>query len=227
MVSQQPRIQLPFSSRPAGWQTDVPCPGVFRYIAPDQEECRYFINGLRRTLKQATEKLGVRVEIVCGDKVQATFGEIKPQPMISTPNYRKLNEILPPLEDPEFWKIADEFDGAVWLFSHYEDLPVIRANRAALDAQAKSDEEILGKAAEALDLPEELEKIRDFLERDGEMEAHQFPGFRWVLKDIRKGKNIYGRQLHNFTEHWKLVTMPDGSEARLGVVLDAEPGALL
>jgi hypothetical protein len=140
----------------------------------------------------------------------------KPLEQEAKMSYKKLDEILPPIADPQWAETASGLNLPVWIFRR-NDLTTLWANDVALGNQEKSKDDIIDKSGEALDKPEELDIIYDFLGRDGAMESHEFNGYRWKR---REDGSIY-RHEHRFVEHWQKVVWRD-QEAHLGVVLSAE-----
>ena len=209
--------QQMFEFLPSSWRVDMGTSNSkLILLAPDQKEARYLVRGAKNAIAKSAEKLGAVIEILIEGAATpfAVFGE-SASPLIDRP----LNEILPPVEDPEWQKVASDMNIPVWVFDHY-DLTTLWANRAALAPQAKSEEEIVGKDGSSLDKPEELDRIAHFLEADGSIDAMEFNGYRWGR--MEENSRIYTRIEHTFVEHWKLIDW-QGKSARLGVVLQATP----
>ncbi|HEY9692427.1 MAG TPA: hypothetical protein V6D15_09490 [Oculatellaceae cyanobacterium] len=106
----------------------------------------------------------------------------------------------------------------VYIFGHY-DHTILFANAAALKAQGKTASEIIGKDGASLDLPEELDKIIDYLDKSPgtSLMEYEFPGYRWY-KD--PDTQIWRRKKMQFVENWYKIDFMD-QPARLGKVLSA------
>lgn len=214
MGTQQQQLRL-FDFLPADWSLQFEADRVV-LLAPNCDEARYLLNGAKKSLHCCANRIGTVIDIVAFGAIQplASFAA-KVRPTLTAP----LHEILPPFEDPEWFTVANALDVPVWLFDHF-DVTTLWANKAALQPQAKSKEEIIGKDGSSLDKPEELERIANYLEADGSIDAMEFNGYRWGR--MAENSRIYTRIEHTFVEHWKLIDWQD-KPVRLGVVLQTQP----
>ena len=210
----QQQLRL-FDFLPKDWTLQVEANKVI-LIAPNCDEARFLLNGAKQSLNSCANRISAVIDIVANGAIQplASFGT-KRRPTLNTP----LHEILPPFEDPEWFRLANALDVPVWVFDHF-DVKTLWANQAALAPQAKSEEEIVGKDGSSLDKPEELERIAHYLEQDGSIDAMEFNGYRWGR--MAENAKIYTRIEHTFVEHWKLETWQN-KPVRLGIVLQAQP----
>jgi len=107
----------------------------------------------------------------------------------------------------------------VYIFGHY-DHTILFANAAALAAQGKTISEMIGKDGASLDIPEELDKIIDYLDKDSsspKLEEYEFPGYRWYKEP---NSPIWWRKKMMFVENWHKIDFM-GQPARIGKVLSS------
>lgn len=198
--------------------------------APSHSAALNLLQANMSAIAATAAKLGGMVEIRfpgCQTPVRVTASMAESIMTMEDSNTQKsasinsmLQSFLPAIQDQNSFDINELYQdpNPVYIFGHY-DHTILFANAVALKAQGKTASELIGKDGASLDLPEELDKIIDYLDKSPgtSLVEYDFPGYRWY-KDL--DTQVWRRKKMQFVENWYKIDFMD-QPARLGKVLSA------